>query len=168
MGPVALDEADQARQQSPAEIPIGAGKRVQKPDAARTVFGTCRQRKHLEQPLPCQAATKLRGDPLDGGVRQSAQPERPEISRKFFITVQAGNLFDEIHFASQVGAPAWSFNRNAAILRLGHKRSANRDEIVLERLPRQLYAEELRNARRPQKDPRWVRGTGANIHRRAL
>ena len=106
-------------------------------------------------------------DLLDGGVRQGAQAEWPEIGRELFIAMQPRNLFDEIHLSSQVGTPARSFHRDTPILRLGDKRGAHRHEIVLERLPWQLHAEELRDPRRPQEDPRRVGGTGTYVDRSA-
>jgi hypothetical protein len=156
LSPVALHQPNQAREQSPPEIAIAAGQRIQKPDAVGTVRGASWEWRHFEQSLARESSTKLGRDPLDGGIRQRAQPERPEIGWKLFIAMQARNLFDEIHLSSQVGTPAWSFNGDTAILRLGHKRSAHSHEVVLERLPGELHAEKLRDPRRLEEDPRRV------------
>ena len=80
--------------------------------------------------------------------------------------MESSYLFDQIDLPAQVGAPARRFDRNVAVLRLGHQSSADRNQIALHRVPGQVYPKQVRHARRSEEDARRVPRPRTEIERR--
>ena len=74
--------------------------------------------------------------------------------------MEPGDLLDQIDLAHEVGPPAGHVHRDPAIVRLGDDRGADGDQILLDRVPGDLDAEHLGDARGTKKMRGGCDGSG--------